>query len=345
MQNITYDVRIYKTEVYKGSRVTTYRARWKTGPKVWGEQFRNKAQATSFEAELRSAARKGEAFDVTTGRPVSWGRTQSDMTWYDFCLSYVDMKWKGSSGKHRANTAWALVTIMPAMLASGRGKPADKAIRSALRQWAFNTKNRERCPDEAARTLKWVARNTKPVSDLTNAKTTRAVLNAAATLLDGKPAAPSTVRRNRAILHNACEYAIELGLLTENPIKAVKWKAPKTSSEVDRRSVVNHAQARRLFDAVRVQEPSGPRLVTFFAVLYYAGLRPEEAVNLRRENIDLPPLTLSQDNRTWEEPTDPSRVCWRLDQKGRSSTWQRSPPTLRSCAGVRCAWSVRSAPS
>lgn len=45
--------------------------------------------------------------------------------------------------------------------------------------------------------------------------------------------------------------------------------------------------------SIWVQEPSGPRLVTFFAVLYYAGLRPEEAVNLRRENITLPPLTLS----------------------------------------------------
>jgi integrase len=211
---------------------------------------------------------------------------------------------EGSSGKHRANTAWALVTVMPAMLASERGKPMDKAIRSALRQWAFNTKNRGQCPDNAAQTLKWVSRNTKPVSDLADATTARAVLNTAATLLDGKLAAPSTVRRNRAILHNACEYAIELGLLTENPIKTIKWKAPKTSSEVDRRSVVNHAQARRLFDAVRNQEPSGPRLVTFFAVLYYAGLRPEEAVNLRRENVTLPPLALSQDGQRWEEPAD-----------------------------------------
>jgi exopolyphosphatase/guanosine-5'-triphosphate,3'-diphosphate pyrophosphatase len=42
--------------------------------------------------------------------------------------------------------------------------------------------------------------------------------------------------------------------------------------------------------------------------------------------------------------SDPPRVPWRLDQKGRSSTWQSSPPTRRSCAGVRCAWSVRPAP-
>jgi hypothetical protein len=27
----TYDVRTYRTEVYKGVKVTTYRVRWKTG--------------------------------------------------------------------------------------------------------------------------------------------------------------------------------------------------------------------------------------------------------------------------------------------------------------------------
>ena len=31
--------------------------------------------------------------------------------------------------------------------------------------------------------------------------------------------------------------------------------------------------------------PSGPRLVAFFAIIYYAALRPEEAVNLRKDNI------------------------------------------------------------
>jgi hypothetical protein len=34
-------------------------------------------------------------------------------------------------------------------------------------------------------------------------------------------------------------------------------------SEVDRRCVVKHVQARRLFDMVGVQEPSGPKLVAF----------------------------------------------------------------------------------
>ena len=66
---------------------------------------------------------------------------------------------------------------------------------------------------------------------------------------------------------------------------------------MDRRSVVNPRQARALLDAVCAQRPSGPRLVAFFAVMYYAGLRPEEAISLTADNVVLPPQVRNQDSR------------------------------------------------
>jgi hypothetical protein len=244
-ENITYDVRIWKTEVYRGTKVTTYKVRWVVGGRSWKESFRTKAQAASFEAELRSAARRGEAFDITTGRPVSWGRAGNDMFWYDFCVSYVDMKWKHSAAKRRASIAWALVTVMPAMIATSKGKPDEKATRTALRQWGFNTKRRAGCPDDAAVILNWLSRNTKPVSALTGPAVMRDVLDAAATRINGHPAAAWTARSNRAILANALEYAVERRLLSGNPIKTIKWKAPKTTQEIDRRAASASRAARR----------------------------------------------------------------------------------------------------
>ena len=105
-------------------------------------------------------------------------------------------------------------------------------------------------------------------------------------------------------MHNALEYAVERRLLTRNPVKAINWKAPKTRHEIDRRCVVNHTQARQLLAAVREQTPSGPRLAAFFAIIYYAALRPEEAVNLRKDNITLPPLVRNNSTGEWEEPAD-----------------------------------------
>ena len=150
--------------------------------------------------------------------------------------------------------------------------------------------------------LTWVSRNSLPVAALAEAATARQMLDMATAHLDGKRAAASTARRHRTILSNAMDYAVELNLLTVNPIRSVKWKAPKTSSEVDRRCVVNPRQARALLGAVRAQRPSGTRLAAFFGLMYYAALRPEEAINLRTENVTLPPLTWNAETQQWDEP-------------------------------------------
>jgi integrase len=188
----------------------------------------------------------------------------------------------------------------PAMLAEARGRPDDASIRRALVRWGFNTKQRSDPPEDVAEVLAWVARNSGPASALAEAATARRVLVQATGLVNGKNAAASTARRNRTILANAADYAVELDLLDTNSIRAIKWAVPKVSSKVDRRSVVNPRQARALLEAVRTQQPSGPRLVTFFAVMYYAGLRPEEAINLAADNVILPPPSQT-DDEDWGE--------------------------------------------
>jgi integrase len=44
-----------------------------------------------------------------------------------------------------------------------------------------------------------------------------------------------------------------------------------------------------LLAAVESRGRSGPRLVAFFGVMYFAALRPEEAANLRKSDLTLPP--------------------------------------------------------
>jgi integrase len=300
---ISYDARVYRIEVYKGSEVTTYWVRWKVGGKLWREGFRIAAQADSFRSSLLMAARKGEAFNRTTGRPTAWERAKADTTWYEFACAYADMKWKQASAKYRKDIARALTAATPVMLADARDRPSDASIRQALLRWGFNTKQRSSPPVDAEAILGWVAHNSAPLSSLSEAATARRMLDRATSRLDGRTAAASTARRHRTILANAMDYAVEVGLLDANPIRTLKWTAPKVSSQVDRRSVVNPRQARALLEAVRAQQPSGPMLVAFFAVMYYAGLRPEEAINLRSDDIVFPPRVPQEahDNDEWGE--------------------------------------------
>src|ERR1039457_6029393 len=110
----TYNVRLYKTVVYKGTKVTTYYVRWKVGDHEWREPFRTAAQSDSFRSELLTAARKGEAFSIATGRPVSWKRDEPDepgMSWYEFVCSYTAMKWPYAAPNHRRSIAEALTDV------------------------------------------------------------------------------------------------------------------------------------------------------------------------------------------------------------------------------------------
>lgn len=265
MDDITYDVRVYKTRIYKGTKVTTYRVRWKVGSREWQDAYRTSAQADSFRSSLLTAARNGEAFSQATGRPLAWQRQASvnDMSWFDFACAYADMKWRAASAKYRQDIARALTAATPAMLAvaAADSQPSDATIRKALHRWAFNAKQRGNAPSDVAQTLAWVAGHSLPVSALAEPALARRLLDTATTRIDGTSTAASTARRHRTILANAMDYARERKLLTDNPIRSLKWKVPQVSGVVDRRSVVNPRQARTLLAAVGEQVPSGPQLV------------------------------------------------------------------------------------
>jgi hypothetical protein len=70
------------------------------------------------------------------------------MSWYDFACKFADMKWKSASTKYQQD-------------------PDDLELRTAMRRWAFNTKQRDEAPDSVAVALRWLVTNTKPVAVLT----------------------------------------------------------------------------------------------------------------------------------------------------------------------------------
>jgi hypothetical protein len=235
----TYDVRVYRTEVYKGTKVTTYKVRWKTAHRLWKEGFRNAALADSFRSSLLAAARKGEAFSLSTGRPVSWKRHESGLTWYALTLDYTAAKWPYAAPNHRKSIAEALTDATEAMLASDQSAYPAADIRRALRTWAFSGRLRGagEPPADLAAVVRWLHSATLPAADLsrpgTGAARCRALLNRISRKQDGTAAAANTANRKRAVLTNLMQYAVEVGALPANPLKAVKWTRPRTLKSVD----------------------------------------------------------------------------------------------------------------
>jgi integrase len=286
----TYDVRIWKTEQCHGQRGTTYKVRWVVAGHQRKKSFRTKALADSFRSELMTALKNGQPFDTTTGLPFRGQEVTHSESWYAFACSYVDMKWPESAGKSRMGIAETLATVTPILTEQRRGRPTEKDMRTALYSWAFNTRARTTSdpPAEVSRTIQWLDKHTMPVSALTKPDVMRSVLAQIARTLDGRPAAASTIGRKRAVFHNALEYAVERELLPLNPLTTLKTKKTQTVEAVDKRVVVNHDQAIKLLEAVRDQGRTGQHLVVFFALMYYAALRPAEAAALGKEDLAIP---------------------------------------------------------
>ncbi|MFF5210396.1 hypothetical protein [Streptosporangium sp. NPDC000396] len=103
----------------------------------------------------------------------------------------------------------------------------------------------------------------------------------------GRRAAEGRVRRRGA---PPLEYAVELDELAANPLHKVRWKPPKTTETVDPRVAVDPRQARELLTMVTYVggRGRGRRLMALFACMYYAALRPAEAIGLRLQDCHLP---------------------------------------------------------
>ncbi|HEY3867161.1 MAG TPA: tyrosine-type recombinase/integrase [Actinocrinis sp.] len=297
--NTTYDVKVLTIEKRKNAagKVTSYRVHWTVDGERWKESFPNAAQADSFRSDLIAAARRGEAFRTDTGRPASHARKAPGPTWYTFALSYVDSKWPYASPNHRRGISESVIDATEVLLLDKDGKPDGAQLRDAMR-WATSVRVQSQDsepPYQFTAALRWLERNTVPMTAFAEpgagSTLARAVLDRISRKQDKTIASASTAMRKRAVLNNLMGYAVETDVLAVNPLKAVKWVKPKIADEVDVRTVVNREQAGRLLATVRKLPHMGPRLEAFFGCMYYAALRPEEVIGLRRDDLISLPKT------------------------------------------------------
>jgi hypothetical protein len=282
-----FDVRIHAIR-RRTSRRRPFGVRWHAAGQDRSRSFATRGLADSYRAELVRAARRGLEFDSRTGEPARWAAScePTAMTWYDLAVAYTVMKWPQSAAHSRAGTADALATVTPALSTTGAGRPPSAVLRAALYGHAFNPARRGADPGPAAAAaLRWAQDHSVPLAGLDDPRVTRRALEELTLRLDRSRAAANTITRKRAVFRNALGYAAELGLLAANPLDRIGWKPPSASCAADPRSAASPAQVRAILAEVTAIRPE---LTAFFGCLYYAALRPEEAVALRLDACQLP---------------------------------------------------------
>lgn len=288
----TYEVRFWEIKALKSGK-RRYGVRWVTGSERHSRYYATKAHANSRRSELMQAARRGEAFDIDSGLPVSELKQRNAMSFVEFAQCYMDMKWSNAAATTRGSMVEALATAGAAFVGDAVGRPDVRELRRALTAHILppTTRDGEMSRTEQ-QTVEWLFRQSRPLVDLTESAAVREVLDGLTVKLDGTNVAATVYRRKRAVLFNMLSYAVERELLPDNPMTKVKRIAPKMTEEVDPRVVANPAQVRRLLTAVtyvgRRNRDRGAHLYAFFATAYYSAARPAEVLALRDTDCKLP---------------------------------------------------------
>lgn len=121
----------------RDTKTPSYGVRWSVAGNVFSDSFRTKALADHYRAKLMSAMRGGEEFDTESGLPGSMEQKKSPLSWYDFALRYLAMKWPHAAPNTRDGINESLTSVTMELLLERPGRPSDEEIRKALRNWAF----------------------------------------------------------------------------------------------------------------------------------------------------------------------------------------------------------------
>ncbi|AWL88408.1 hypothetical protein BF14_022995 [Streptomyces griseus] len=284
----SYDVRVWQIESRQGQQRASFGVRWSVAGRRRGMTFQTYALADGFRAELLHAVHQGVPFGVVTGLPVRRGVSSSSVNWYDFAVHFVDSRWPQSSGNTRRNTARVLMITTEALLGRLPRGVRGQQVRTALFQWAFNTRCRTSAPDDIAAVLGWIRRQSPVMEVWEDPEVVDDVLRALYHRLDDSVAAASSRMRHRRVLNVAMEYAVRRSILSANPLPKGLNNLPRVTKQVDPRRLLNGVQAAVLLEWVGRRVRMGRCYRAFFATLYYAGLRPEEARALRVGEVVLP---------------------------------------------------------
>lgn len=292
----SYNVRIWAIQQRPGR---SPRVRWIVDDRQppFGEPFASMALADSFRSELITAQRKGEAFDTETGLPMSMLRKRqqdSELSFLDHAREFTAREWPNASAKNRSSILETLTRVVPVAVKDLPGRPDAAVLRRALAKDLNPGKHAAALGEAEAKAIAWLEKASRTVRALEDASVTCDVLDALAINLDGQAAAAQYFSRRRRVLHKVLGYAVRKGRLEKNPVGKDNlpegWSPPPPGDEtVDPRSVGSPALVSDMLEACNYIGPrQGPRMVAFYACMFYAMMRPSEVSALTLPGCHLP---------------------------------------------------------
>lgn len=289
-------VQIYEVATRPDKR-RPYIVPWKVGAAKTTRAFPTRGEANNFRNELIAAQKNGLKFSSESFLPVEWEdseRSVAQIAYLWFHSRYED--WAPRTRRSASEPTVDLIIALLSTKAPANVRNLDTVENMRLRQ---NTAAWLATQDAFDAIPPALVKYSLPLERVTRERC-RAAEKLVLSRHAGGPKSPSTQQRYRATINALFNWAVENDYLQSNPWPRTKRNTKKTrrnkqrgQSGVQQNERLNQPstdEVVQMLDAMSGPNarPGAKSRRMVFELMFYAGLRPSEAVALRVENCELP---------------------------------------------------------
>ena len=285
---------VWVTDGRSGERVRRKQPVFDVRYRVDGHEFRfgfeQKGWAESFAHQLREGFARGALFDPAARRFLTStgpGDGARGLTVHEHFIDYLRRKWlvwEPATRPHAQRDLARACLFLVHDEARGLTTAERIAADAFLRQVALSVPPPVPLSDEQERWQRWFETWSLPLKDVTDQHLQAFLEDVGSTTLDGKrrQLAATSVARTRAVVRAAFTYAHKRRLIEWDPWAPVQAPSLRDRDKVDPDLVMAPQQIGALAKACADIDP---RYELFVLIQGMCGLRPGEAVELRRRDF------------------------------------------------------------
>lgn len=262
--------------------IVRWRVKWRVNGHDKTRSFINRTEADEFHRRLTTAKRNVEEFDADGGLPTSWTNTQR--TFAECASEFVAAKWNGWAAAHRRSTVEDLAHALIFLVKSSAVSPFEREVLSKAARLHILLPNAIPSIDaDIAAATTWLKKNSLPL-DQVNFKVTQGMMASITKLLNGKGnVSPDTHHRRKTACSSVFEYAIKCKYSKLNHL--AEYEVPAQNAKIDKRAILTKEECQAIIKNLGETNHRDRRMALFLSILWMAGLRPSEALALRKSDL------------------------------------------------------------
>jgi integrase len=274
-----------------GRTVRYYDVRYTADGFAFSMRFERKGWADTFADQLREHSALGYQFDPATRRFLEPADTTAAPTVVASTAEYFARQWPSWSPASRRNNQRELAVACIYLvrddapnLSCAERVAADGYLRRAV--LVSPVADRQQPADDDARWAAWFERWSLPMTEVTPTHLNRFLDVIRIEALDGRRRTvdAKTVARYRVAIKAVFNSAAAQRIIDWNPWDGVDWSLPDGEDDLDPDLVMNQDQVAEI---ARTCGEIQPRAHAFVLIQGVCGLRPSEAREVRRQDLDL----------------------------------------------------------